>query len=76
MTERQMEVLRYLEDFIVVKGFSPSLSDIATGLNLRSRSNIHRIVKELARQGFIQKEPNRVRSLVPLDKTIKRITAL
>lgn len=76
MTERQMEVLRYIEDFIKVKGFSPSYVDIATGLNLRSKSNIHRLVHHLKKQGFLKLEPYKVRTLMPIDKTVQKMTSL
>ena len=44
MTERQLDVLNFIKDFIKVKGFSPSYTDIAKGLGMSSKSNIHRPV--------------------------------
>lgn len=76
MTERQMEVLRYIEDFIKVKGFSPSYVDIATGLNLKSKTNIHRLVHRLKDMGFLKLDPHKVRSVEPIDKTIRKMTSL
>jgi repressor LexA len=76
MTERQMEVLRYIEDFIRVKGFSPSYVDIATGLNLKSKANIHRLVHRLKEQGFLKLDPHKVRSVTPIDITVEKMTSL
>lgn len=76
MTERQMEVLRYIEDFIKVKGFSPSYVDIATGLNLKSKTNIHRLVHRLKEMGFLKVEPHKFRSVTPIDKTVQKMTSL
>jgi len=76
MTERQMEVLRYIEDFIVVKGFSPSYVDIATGLNLKSKANIHRIVHRLKDMGFLKLDPHKVRSVETLDRTVQNMMSL
>jgi repressor LexA len=76
MTERQMEVLRYIEDFIVVKGFSPSYGDIATGLNLKSKANIHRIVHRLKDMGFLKLDPHKVRSVETLDRTVQNMMIL
>ena len=76
MTERQMEVLRYIEDFIRVKGFSPSYVDIANGLKLRSKSNIHRLVHSLKDQGFLKLDPHKVRTVEPIDKTIQKMISL
>jgi repressor LexA len=76
VTERQMEVLRYIEDFIVVKGFSPSYVDIATGLNLKSKANIHRIVHRLKDMGFIKLDPHKVRSVETIDRTVQKMMSL
>ena len=76
MTERQMEVLQYIEDFIVVKGFSPSYGDIATGLNLKSKANIHRIVHRLKDMGFLKLDPHKVRSVETLDRTVQNMMSL
>ena len=76
MTERQMEVLQYIEDFISVKGFSPSYGDIATGLNLKSKANIHRIVHRLKDMGFLKLDPHKVRSVETLDRTVQNMMIL
>jgi len=36
-----------------MKGFSPSLQDIAHGVGLRSKGNIHRIVHTLKRMNHL-----------------------
>jgi repressor LexA len=76
MTERQMEVLRFIEDFIKYRGFSPSYADIARGLQLKSKSNIHRIIHNLKDRGLLKVQPNKIRSLVPVDKSVNKMTSL
>ena len=76
MTERQMEALQYIEDFIAVKGFSPSYGDIATGLNLKSKANSHRIVHRLKDMGFLKLDPHKVRSVETLDRTVQTMMIL
>ena len=76
MTERQMEVLHFIEDFIKYRGFSPSYADIARGMNLKSKSNIHRIIHDLKDRGFLKIQPNKIRSLVPIDKSVDKMTSL
>jgi repressor LexA len=49
MTNKQLEILEFVQSFIKTKGFAPSLQDIASGLGLKSRSNIHRHIHILAR---------------------------
>ena len=62
MTERQKMVLDFIELYIKMKGFPPSYMDIATGLKLRSKSNIHRLVHDLKDKGLLQVKPHMVRS--------------
>jgi len=76
MTERQMEVLHFIEDFIKYRGFSPSYADIARGMNLKSKSNIHRIIHSLKDSGFLKIQPNKIRSLVPVDRSVQKMTSL
>ena len=57
MTERQLDVLNFIKDFIKVKGFSPSYTDIAKGLGMSSKSNIHRLVHSLREQGLLKMKP-------------------
>ena len=76
MTERQKMVLEFIELYIKMKGFPPSYMDIATGLNLRSKSNIHRLVHDLKHKALLQIKPHMVRSLKVVDKTVKEVTKL
>lgn len=76
MTERQMDVLHFIEDFIKYRGFSPSYMDIANGLKLKSKSNIHRIIHTLKDRGYLKVQPYKIRSLVPVDKSVDRMTSL
>jgi SOS-response transcriptional repressor LexA len=50
--------------------------DIATGLNLKSKANIHRLVHRLKEQGFLKLDPHKVRSVTPIDKTVEKMTSL
>jgi len=76
MTERQKMVLDFIELYIKMKGFPPSYMDIATGLNLRSKSNIHRLVHDLKNKGLLQIKPHMVRSLKVIDKTVQDVIKL
>ena len=49
---------------------------IAKSIGLKSRSNIHRIVKRLEGDGFIQTSPRKYRSIRVVDKSVKAIASL
>lgn len=76
MTERQTLVLEFIQTYIRMKGFAPSMQDIATGLGLKSRSNIHRVIHDLRRQGHLRLNPHKVRTVKVVDKTVKEVAAL
>ena len=76
MTERQKMVLDFINLYIKMKGFPPSYMDIATGLKLRSKSNIHRLVHDLKNKGLLAVKPHMVRSLKVIDKSVTEISKL
>jgi repressor LexA len=76
MTEKQKKVLDFIQTFIKMKGFAPSYSEIAAGLNMRSKSNIHRHVHTLRENGLLQIKPHMVRSLKVIDNSVDTIVKL
>ena len=76
MTNRQQLVLDFIQTYIKMKGFAPSMQDIATGLGLKSRSNIHRVIHDLRRKGHLRLNPNKVRTVKVVDKSVKEVAAL
>ena len=54
MTSRQQMVLDFIRIYMEEKRVSPTLQNIAEGLGMKSRSNIHRIVHSLKRMGHLK----------------------
>lgn len=54
MTSRQQMVLDFIRIYMEEKRVSPTLQNIAEGLGMRSRSNIHRIVHSLKKMGHLK----------------------
>ena len=76
ITDKQRAVLEFVNAYIKLKGYAPSYMDIAIGLNLRSKSNIHRLVHELKKKGYLQIKPHLVRSLKVVDKSVNKMMSL
>ncbi len=76
MTERQRLVLEFIQTYIKMKGFAPSMQDIATGLGMKSRSNIHRIVHSLEKQGLLVTTPHKVRTMKLQARSVEETLAL
>ena len=62
-TNRQQLVLEFIKTYIQMKGHAPSMQDIASGLGMKSRSNIHRIIHSLCEQGKLSINPNKARTI-------------
>jgi SOS-response transcriptional repressor LexA len=60
LPKQQKDVIRA---FKRIRGFAPTLQELATGMGLRSRSNMHRIVKELVSKGLLSKKPLLARTI-------------
>jgi len=69
-------VLDFIQTFIKMKGFAPSYNEVAKGLGMRSKSNIHRIVHVLRARGLLQVKPHMIRSLKVVDNTVKELVSL
>jgi repressor LexA len=76
LTPRQELVLEFVHAYIKLKGYPPSYNNIAQGMKLKSRSNIHRLVHELRQKGYLKVQAHKFRSLRVADKGIKKILAL
>ncbi len=63
LTRKQHELLIFIEKHLSETGFSPSFEEMKEGLNLRSKSGIHRLISALEERGFLKRRHNRARAL-------------
>lgn len=54
-SKRQREVLNFVNEFIEIKGYSPSYQEIADGLGLSSKGSVARHIETLEAQGLLQR---------------------
>jgi repressor LexA len=76
MTAQQKKVYDFIIAFQKLRGITPSYSEIASGLGLKSKSNIWRLVHELRSRGMIKLQPHMARSIRPLDPTVGQMAKL
>lgn len=76
VTKRQAITLEFIKQYIVVHGFPPSYDDIARGLGLKSRSNVHRMVHQLRKKGYLEMKQRKFRSVRPVDRTVEEVASL
>ena len=63
LTQKQFELLTFLEKKIGTSGVAPSFEEMKIALGLRSKSGIHRLICALEERGFLKKLPHRARSI-------------
>lgn len=68
LTKRQSEALAFIRGFIEAKGYSPSYSEIATGIGAGSKGEVHRLVHQLKGRGAVTLGEGRGRSILPVEE--------
>jgi repressor LexA len=63
LTRKQHELLAFIDHHLKTTGFSPSFEEMKDGLNLKSKSGIHRLISALEERGFLQRRHHRARAL-------------
>lgn len=66
LTRKQHELLVFIHDRLIQTGISPSFDEMRRGLRLRSKGNIHRLIRALEERGFLSRRRNRARALTVL----------
>ncbi len=63
LTQKQLDLLVFIDNYINTTARSPSFEEMKDGLNLKSKSGIHKLVNALVERGFIKQLPNKARAL-------------
>lgn len=63
LTKKQRDLLQFIHEYTRRTGLSPSFEEMKAGLDLRSKSGIHRLINALVERGFLARLPNKARAL-------------
>ena len=63
LTYQQEKLLKFISDFQLEKNVTPSFEEMKDGVNLKSKSGIHRMLSALEERGYIRKLNNRARAI-------------
>ena len=66
ITERQKEVLDFIQRWIQVRGYPPTLREIAEGMGINSTNGVNDHLKALEKKGFLSRDDKRSRGLRPI----------
>jgi len=67
LTDRQLEVLRFIAREIEERGYPPTIREIGEALEIRSTNGVNDHLKALERKGFLSRDPVKSRALIPSD---------
>jgi len=65
LTDRQLEVLKFIAVQIEEAGYPPTIREIGEGLDIRSTNGVNDHLKALERKGFLTRDPVKSRALIP-----------
>lgn len=63
LSARQIEVLDYIESYIDLYGISPTVREIAEGVDSSSPGPVHWVLSALRDKGFISWMPHKARTI-------------
>ncbi|MCR5396674.1 MAG: transcriptional repressor LexA [Lachnospiraceae bacterium] len=67
ITPKQQEILDFMKDEILTKGFPPSVREICAAVNLKSTSSVFSHLEKLEKNGYIRRDPTKPRTIEILD---------
>lgn len=69
ITAKQQEILDYIKETILKKGYPPAVREICEAVRLKSTSSVHSHLETLERNGYIRRDPTKPRTIEILDDT-------
>lgn len=67
ISKKQEEILEYIKNEIINRGFPPAVRDICEAVNLKSTSSVHSHLETLEKNGYIRRDPSKPRAIEILD---------
>ena len=67
ISKKQSEILEYIKNEILNRGFPPSVREICEAVNLKSTSSVHSHLETLEKNGYISRDPTKPRAIEIVD---------
>jgi repressor LexA len=75
LTERQQEILRFIERTVGDRGYPPSVREIGEAVGLASPSTVHSHLHTLQKLGYLRRDPTKPRAIEVTADTASGTTA-
>lgn len=68
ITAKQREILEYIKNEILNKGYPPAVREICEAVQLKSTSSVHAHLESLEKNGYIRRDPTKPRAIEIMDE--------
>ncbi len=73
ITTKQQEILDYIKNEILKKGYPPTVREICETVNLKSTSSVHSHLETLEKNGYIRRDPTKPRAIEICDDSFQMV---
>ena len=73
ITPKQEEILNYIKNEILERGFPPAVREICQAVHLKSTSSVHSHLESLEKNGYIRRDPTKPRAIEILDDSFNML---
>ncbi|MCQ2526361.1 MAG: transcriptional repressor LexA [Lachnospiraceae bacterium] len=73
ISQKQQEILEYLKEVILAKGYPPTVREICEKVDLKSTSSVHSHLETLEKRGYIKRDPAKPRAIEICDDSFQMV---
>ena len=73
ITVKQQQILDYIKDEILKKGYPPTVREICETVSLKSTSSVHSHLETLEKNGYIRRDPTKPRAIEVCDDNFQMV---
>ena len=73
ISTKQQEILEYIKDEILKRGYPPTVREICETVHLKSTSSVHSHLESLEKNGYIRRDPTKPRAIEICDDSFQMV---
>lgn len=73
ISDKQQQILDYIKEEILNKGYPPAVREICNAVGLKSTSTVHAHLERLEKNGYIRRDPTKPRAIEIVDDSFQQV---